>query len=189
MKIVKMVCPNCGATLQIDADKKNLTCNYCGNNLFIDDEVQHIQYDNAEEAGYQFEKGRQRAQSEIKTYESKKQVSVCSNQPQKKSLTWLWVLGWIFIFPVPLTILVVRSKSMKIGLKIVIISIVWIVYLFIGLFGGRDKNNENSSNDIQNSTDSSSVSVSSDEAQEETLPILYADDDKINIWLNRYNAL
>ena len=42
MKIINMVCPNCGASLQVDADKKNLTCNYCGSNLLLDDGVQHI---------------------------------------------------------------------------------------------------------------------------------------------------
>lgn len=59
-----MICPNCGASLQVDADQKNLTCNYCGNSLYVDDEFKHVQYDNAEENGYQFEKGRQRAQAE-----------------------------------------------------------------------------------------------------------------------------
>lgn len=54
MKIVSMVCPNCGASLQVDADQKNLTCSCCGNGLSVDDEVKHVQYDNAEETGYQF---------------------------------------------------------------------------------------------------------------------------------------
>lgn len=42
MKIVNLVCPNCGATMQIDVDNRNLTCNYCGGSLYLDDEVQLV---------------------------------------------------------------------------------------------------------------------------------------------------
>ncbi len=53
----------------------------------------------------------------------------------KKRKTWLWVLGWILIFPVPLTILMFRNKTMKPALKYGIIAAAWIVYLIIGLSG------------------------------------------------------
>lgn len=139
MKIVSMVCPNCGASIQVDADKKNLTCNYCGNNLFVDDEVQHIRYDNADEAGYQFEKGRQRAQAEANY------SAMNSNVQPKKRRTWLWVLGWLCIFPLPLTILMLRKKEMKPGLKYGVIAAAWIVYLIIGVSG-------NSGNNVDSST-------------------------------------
>lgn len=58
-----------------------------------------------------------------------------TTQPQKKNKTWLWVLGWIFVFPVPLTILMLRKKDMKPALKYGIIAAAWIVYLIIGLSG------------------------------------------------------
>jgi len=61
---------------------------------------------------------------------------VAGQAPQQKSKTWLWVLGWIFIFPVPLTILMLRKKDMHPALKYGIIAVGWIVYLFIGLGGG-----------------------------------------------------
>lgn len=57
-----------------------------------------------------------------------------SNGPKKRK-TWLWVLGWIFIFPVPLTVLMLRKKDMKPAAKYGIIAAGWIVYLLIGLFG------------------------------------------------------
>ncbi|SEQ56343.1 TFIIB-type zinc ribbon-containing protein [Butyrivibrio sp. TB] len=141
MKLVNMVCPNCGASLQVDADKKNLTCSYCGNNIIVDDEVKHIRYDNAEQTGYEFEKGRQRAQAERNTSNS---VDV-EIQPKKKR-TWLWVLGWILMFPVPLTILIIRSKKMKMPIKIAIIAAAWIVYLVIGFSGRGSETNEEVSN-------------------------------------------
>lgn len=145
MKIVSMVCPNCGASLQVDADQKNLTCSYCGNGLYVDDEVKYVQYDNAEEAGYQFEKGRQRAQAEA-TRVQQQTFSMNFGKPPKKRKTWLWVLGWIFIFPVPLTILMLRNQKLSKPVKIGIIVAAWIVYLIIGLAGGGSGDNKDSSN-------------------------------------------
>ena len=150
MKIVSMVCPNCGASIQVDADKKNLTCNYCGNNLYLDDEVQHIQYDNAEETGYQFEKGRQRAQAEAQQFGTQQYSHSIQQPPVKKRKTWLWVLGWIFIFPLPLTILLLRKKEMKPALKYGIIAAAWIVYLLIGFSG--TSNNDNGDDDSSKET-------------------------------------
>ena len=145
MKIVSMVCPNCGASLQVDADQKNLTCSYCGNGLYVDDEVKHVQYDNAEETGYQFEKGRQRAQAEA-TRVQQQTFNMNFGKPPKKRKTWLWVLGWIFIFPVPLTILMLRNQKLSKPVKIGIIVSAWIVYLIIGLVGGGSGDNKDSSN-------------------------------------------
>lgn len=145
MKIVSMVCPNCGASLQVDADQKNLTCSYCGNGLYVDDEVKHVQYDNAEETGYQFEKGRQRAQAEA-TRVQQQTFNMNFGKPPKKRKTWLWVLGWIFIFPVPLTILMLRNQKLSNPVKIGIIVAAWIVYLIIGLAGGGSGDNKDSSN-------------------------------------------
>lgn len=145
MKIVSMVCPNCGASLQVDADQKNLTCSYCGNGLYVDDEVKHVQYDNAEETGYQFEKGRQRAQAEA-TRVQQQTFNMNFGKPPKKRKTWLWVLGWIFIFPVPLTILMLRNQKLSKPVKIGIIVAAWIVYLIIGLAGGGSIDNKDSSN-------------------------------------------
>lgn len=145
MKIVSMVCPNCGASLQVDADQKNLTCSYCGNGLYVDDEVKHVQYDNAEETGYQFEKGRQRAQAEA-TRVQQQTFNMNFGKPPKKRKTWLWVPGWIFIFPVPLTILMLRNQKLSKPVKIGIIVAAWIVYLIIGLAGGGSGDNKDSSN-------------------------------------------
>lgn len=64
MRLLDMTCQHCGALLKVDIDKKRAICNHCGATILIDDEIQHIRYDNAEEAGYNFEKGRQRARRE-----------------------------------------------------------------------------------------------------------------------------
>ena len=66
MKIVSLKCPECGASLNIEEGRKMCFCSHCGTQIMLDDEAQKIRYtfDNADEAGYQFEQGRKRAQFE-----------------------------------------------------------------------------------------------------------------------------
>lgn len=54
-----------------------------------------------------------------------------NNSSGKK--TWLWVLGWICIFPLPLTILLLRKKDMKPALKYGIIAVAWLLFFVIGM--------------------------------------------------------
>lgn len=82
-------------------------------------------------------------------------IGVCQNcgftwnpnqsvSPQSKGApTWLWVIGWICIFPIPLTILLLRKKNMNAAIKYGIIAMAWIVYLLIGLFGGSQNKEDN----------------------------------------------
>ena len=140
MKIVDTTCKKCGANLHIDAGCKSAFCEYCGAQILIDDEVQHMQIDNAESAGYAFEKGRQRAQSEAQAqryYTAQPQPAPKKN----KKIVW-WVLGWIFIFPIPLTILIARNQKLKTGAKIGIIAATWTVYLLMGLAGKAIQDND-----------------------------------------------
>ena len=131
-----MFCEHCGQKIPEGAT----FCEYCGAQILIDDEVQHLQIDNAESAGYAFEKGRQRAQSEAQA----QRYYTAQPQPtpkRNKKIVW-WVLGWIFIFPVPLTIIISRNKKLRTAAKIGIIAAAWIVYLLIGLVGNVTKGNE-----------------------------------------------
>ena len=64
MKLVEMKCKNCGAQLKVNLEQKHSYCQFCGAEFYIDDEVQHIKYDDMEQAGYEFEKGRIKAQQE-----------------------------------------------------------------------------------------------------------------------------
>lgn len=163
MKIVNLTCPGCGAWLEVDMDRKMAFCSYCGAALPVDDEIQKVQLDGAEKAGYEFEKGRQRAQAEAAQasfqpqqacYQPAFQPTIqpqASSQPQqasyqpapqeppKKRKTWLWVLGWICIFPVPLTIIMLSKKDMNKKARCGIIAAGWILYLLLGLGGGGSK--------------------------------------------------
>ena len=64
MKLVEMKCPNCGANLQVDISKGKAFCQYCGTALHIEDENKNTTINDPENLGYQFEKGRQRAEKE-----------------------------------------------------------------------------------------------------------------------------
>ena len=50
-----------------------------------------------------------------------------SARTAKKKKMWLWVLGWIFIFPVPLTILMLRNKTLNKWVRIGIIAASWLL--------------------------------------------------------------
>ena len=66
MRMVSLKCPECGAGLNIEEGRTRCFCGHCGTQILLDDESKRIKYtfENANEAGYQFEQGRQRAQYE-----------------------------------------------------------------------------------------------------------------------------
>lgn len=56
-----------------------------------------------------------------------------SQKTPSKRKTWLWVLGWICIFPLPLTILLLRSKRLAPAVKYILIALAWILFIIIGI--------------------------------------------------------
>lgn len=83
------------------------------------------------------------------THNANKSTTVYSNtiyQPKKNKNTWLWVLGWIFIFPVPLTILMLRNQKLSTWKKIGIITVAWILYLILAFANGGSTNDYKNTN-------------------------------------------
>lgn len=76
MKLIHMRCPGCGSNLEIDLDGKQAFCQFCGAKLLIDDEVQRIEIENPQQAGYEFEKGRQKAREEAEKAERARQRAI-----------------------------------------------------------------------------------------------------------------
>ena len=64
MKLVQVKCENCGATMMVPEDSTSVKCEYCDSVFALDDEAAHVKFDNAKQAGYEFERGRIRAQKE-----------------------------------------------------------------------------------------------------------------------------
>lgn len=168
MKVVDLTCPGCGARLEVDADKKTAFCGFCGAALPIDDEIQKVQLDGAEKAGYDFEKGRQKAQAEAAQttppVQQYVQTTPTPPEPPKKRKTWLWVLGWIVIFPVPLTIIMLNKKDMDQKVRYGIIATGWIVYLIIALSGGCSSKAPSTTASQAASSSSSAIVASSQSA-------------------------
>lgn len=64
MKLIDLTCSKCGAQLKINSTLKKCMCQYCGNEMLIDDEVIHHNLENGFNFGYQAELGRIRAQQD-----------------------------------------------------------------------------------------------------------------------------
>ncbi len=43
MKMYQLNCPSCGATVEIEQDRKSIFCTYCGNQIHIDDGIKRIE--------------------------------------------------------------------------------------------------------------------------------------------------
>ena len=159
MKLFELKCPNCGSVLQVSSDRNEVYCQYCGTKLLVDDGIHHIQYDNAEQAGYEFEKGRQRAQKEQQVNTLPAQQNYQSPVNKKKTKhTWLWVIGWIFFFPIPLTIIIASSKKLKPWVKAVLIIALWLTLIIAGYV-------EDSDNSTDSVVSDTSISETTDETE------------------------
>lgn len=128
MKLVKMNCPHCGAPLTIDTDDEIIKCEYCESTLKIEDEQKD---DISEEAGYQFEMGRLRAKKELEESVGNYEYTPVVH----KRLTWLWVVGWVLCFPIPLTVLLARTKKLNKRVKAILITALWVIIALTSIFG------------------------------------------------------
>lgn len=138
-----MNCPNCGANIK----NGSKFCEYCGSQISLEmrKELEQVNKQGCPKCGSSNVKFEREKQGELRGKKGmaivRTTVGMCNDcgytwqtnekDTSKKSKTWLWVLGWILIFPVPLTIILLRNKEMKQSIKYGIITIAWIVYLLI----------------------------------------------------------
>lgn len=174
MNLIDMTCPHCKGTMKINSDDKSCVCEYCGATVLIDSGKTSLSFDNAEESGYLFERGRQRAIEEATREKTENQYTppVAAAQPKKRK-TWLWVLGWLFIFPVPLTILMLRNTKYPKAVRYAIIALAWIVFLAMAA--------NNNSDSINNKNDNTAGNTSKESI------VTYTDDDIVNKFITDFN--
>ena len=43
MKMYQLTCPSCGATVEIEQDRKSMFCTYCGRQIYVDDGIKRIE--------------------------------------------------------------------------------------------------------------------------------------------------
>lgn len=139
-------CPKCG----VKAGQKPRVCPNCGREY----------YSNAcPTCGYVSGGGGATERPRQATTRSYKQPS----KQVKKRKTWLWVLGWLFIFPLPLTILLMRNQRMNKAVKIIILVVAWLFYLLF-VFAGRSTSETSQTN--PNTTPATQTSDSTTTSQE-----------------------
>lgn len=137
-----MKCKYCGGEI----DNNSKTCPFCGSAISLEDikEIEQLNKQGCPKCGSSNVAFRREQAGVAKNkrgsktlYQTKGICNDCGHtwttDAPKKSKIWLWVLGWIFIFPVPLTILLLRKKTMKPGLKYGIIGGSWLVFLLFVL--------------------------------------------------------
>ena len=167
-----MKCPSCGA------EAKGKFCEYCGSEMPKENVVINITnnyYGGAE---------KQQSNRVQDTTESKAQKTT-KNKGKISKRTW-WILGWIFIFPVPITILLLRNKKMKPAVKYSIIAVMWLLVFVIGI------SNNNEAEIQQNDVPAYTESIQSTESVNEPTEIskienTYADDDVVNRFITEFN--
>lgn len=102
-------CPNCGVKV---GDHPKI-CYHCGTEY----------YSNAcPNCGYIPKQETPKA--DVYEWTSSPIQNTTVEQPKKRR-TWLWVLGWIFMFPVPLSVLIWRSQKMPTWGKVILLILLW----------------------------------------------------------------
>lgn len=140
MELKGMNCPHCGGPLEITDTDRQVKCPYCDSAVHIDrDEPPAASPEENEQAGYAFEKGRIRAQQEARRQEAADQRDILTGQiatalagmalrqvtPRRPRHLFWWIVGWIFCFPIPLTVLIARSRHLKPLWKAVLLILLW----------------------------------------------------------------
>lgn len=154
MKLLEMKCKNCGALLKVEEDAKYIECQYCNTKYKLDDEVQHIKYDDMEKSGYEFEKGRIRAQQEQKRAQSNyNNLNNVNNTSKKKNNKTFWlILAWIFLLPFAATYFIAKSNKLDKKKKLIIIAIMWVIFLVIA-YANPSENIKNTQSNNQKQTE------------------------------------
>ena len=103
---------------------------------------------------------------------------------------WLWVLGWICIFPFPLTILLLRKKDMKPAIKYGIIAVAWVLFFVIGATGNSETDvpqTDTPPSYTENVPGDQTTDGTTNTTNIEPTPIAYADDAVVNRFIAEFN--
>lgn len=110
MKVVKLKCPECNATLEVNSDLENITCNYCGAKVLIDDENESKTERIIRRLGNEIKKNRNYYSSD----EYKARLKIQDEQ-NKKFLKELGIM-WGIVILIPIIVLLVVPKETKIDI-------------------------------------------------------------------------
>ena len=54
IRLISLTCEKCGATFEVNSELKKCICNYCGNEMLIDDGVYKVEHTHKLEGGYEY---------------------------------------------------------------------------------------------------------------------------------------
>ena len=117
------------------------------------------------------------------------------NRKTKKRI-WLWILGWLFIFPLPLTILLLKKKSVRPVIKYSVIIVEWLLYFVI--FAPEKQKPD--SIDVEVTSEASTEEIVLDATVTEKIKteepekpkdanIVFANDEVVNRFITEFNAV
>ena len=104
MKVVKLKCPECNANLEVNSDLENITCNYCGAKVTIEDENESRTERVIRRLGSELKKSRNYYSSD----EYKERLNI-QNEQTKKSLKLLGIVYGAIGVVVVIILLLVKT--------------------------------------------------------------------------------
>ncbi len=185
-----MKCENCGAEVH------GTICEYCKSKISKEPHSINITnnyYNTADK-------------NSVSTQENMHEKTTTKQNSKKK--IWLWILGWLFIFPLPLTILLVRKKDMQPTVKYGLIAFIWIFVFAIGFLGENNnktysklpdiietttttqekeqkKNKENTKK--EDSSKEPKTNSTTNNSKETNVETVYAEDKVVNKFISEFN--
>lgn len=140
MRLIELKCKNCGSILKVDANNVDVNCEFCHAKFKLDDEVKHIQYDNMEQSGYEFEKGRLKAQQEyLDSKTNHVSTTYVKKNSHKKKHGLLYFFFCLMFFPFIITYYVIKSEKLSKKNKIIILAILWVSIFLLGAANEKEQ--------------------------------------------------
>ena len=161
MKLVELKCKNCGGILKVQPGSTDIHCEHCKANYKLDDEAQHIKYDDMEKAGYDYEKGKLRARQEHEEEKRRQKIEAqqvaAKAEKDAKMKKWI-ILAWIFLFPFMFTYWLWAKSNLDKRMKIILTVGVWLLFFVVGASSSSKRVTETSSppEQTRTTTDNSS---------------------------------
>ncbi len=138
--MMQQKCAACGAPLT-GKKGKPIVCAYCGTQYMPGEKT--YQPEDAEKAGYDFERGRQRATEEAREKEQRVRESVAKKMARqeeerrredalRKPVGCGTIVLWIFFYPIMMTLALLRTHRLKPLIRISLLVIFWGLFLAPG---------------------------------------------------------
>lgn len=102
MKVVKLKCPECNAILEVNSDLDNITCNYCGAKVTIEDENESKTERVIRRLGNELKKSRSYYSSD----EYKERLKIQDEQKKKTFKQLGIIFGIMILIPIIISLLV-----------------------------------------------------------------------------------